>query len=264
MASNANFVTVLGVVARKPELRGEYKRLVMSVGGIQRVGDRDTIFFQQVRAGGDEGKFAAQIEPGTPVLVKGLLRHETWTTDDGEKKSLTYLKANAIRRLPNPEQFEVEQRITPAGEPYFLLKDGYISITAEGNLSRAELRYMPDGTALLTGSFGCKEEWIADGETKEHTNWLNFQVWGPEAETLAQQNIGKGWSISVIDGIIRNSSSKSKSNGKTYQNTDIEVGGGRMEFLPKRGSGGSAGGSLDIDAALDLPDLDNEESGLPF
>ena len=241
---SANFVTIVGVISRESKTFGEYNRLHLTVAGTQQVGERDTTFFQQVRAGGDEGKFAAMIPEGTPVVIKGTLRHESWDKD-GIKQYATYVKANAIRQLPNPQDYLVEQKVSPAGAPYYVMP-GYVSVTAEGNLGKdPELRHTQNGLAVLGGSFACKEEWIQNGEAKEHTNWLNFTVWGDEAARLAEQGISKGWSIAVIDGIIRTSSSVS--NGKTYQNTSIEAGGGRMTFLPKRGA---AGGGIDIDALM--------------
>lgn len=264
MATAPNFVIVEGVISHETKVFGkEYKTAHITVAGVQRIGDRDTVFFQQVRARKNEGKFAAMLLAGTPVRVTGILRQESWTDDSGKKQSRTYVAAQQVRALPNPESYAVEQKQSAAkGDPYFIMP-GFVSVTISGNLSRAELRYTNEGKALLSGSFACKEEWVQDSETKEHTNWLNFTIWGEEAERLAEQKIDKGWSIAVVDGTIRNSRSVSK--GVTYDNTDVEVGNGRMLFLPKRGGDGGAGREMTIDDLPELPPLtDDGTEDLPF
>lgn len=262
MTSNPNFVTIVGVISRESKMVGkEYKKMFSTVAGVMKVGERDFTFFQQIRAGGDEGKFGAMIPAGTPVVVTGVLRYETWDDPStGEKKKASYVKVNSVRALPHPETYAVEQRVSPGGDPYFIMTTGaYISATISGNISRANLNYTNDGKPVLSGSFASKEEWIQNGETKEHTNWLGFTVWGPEAEALAEQGIGKGWSIALIDGTVSSRTSKGK-DGQTYLNVDVERGNGRLSFLPKRGGGAT---SFNPDDAFALPD-EELESSLPF
>lgn len=61
-------------------------------------------------------------------------------------------------------------------------------VTLLGNLGRdAELKYTPAGDAVLSWSMATTETWNNKaGEKQERTTWHRCQIWGRQAETLAE------------------------------------------------------------------------------
>jgi single-strand DNA-binding protein len=57
-----------------------------------------------------------------------------------------------------------------------------------GNLGRdAELRYTPGGAAIAKFSLATTEKWNdKSGSPQERTEWHNIDLWGKQAETLAE------------------------------------------------------------------------------
>src|SRR6266571_1562043 len=57
-----------------------------------------------------------------------------------------------------------------------------------GNLGRdAELRYTPGGSAIAKFSLATTEKWTdKSGSPQERTEWHNIDLWGKQAETLAE------------------------------------------------------------------------------
>src|SRR3954454_14105583 len=57
-----------------------------------------------------------------------------------------------------------------------------------GNLGRdAELRYTPGGAAIAKFSLATTEKWTdKSGSPQERTEWHNIDLWGKQAETLAE------------------------------------------------------------------------------
>ena len=57
-----------------------------------------------------------------------------------------------------------------------------------GNLGRyAELRYTPGGAAIAKFSLATTEKWTdKSGSQQERTEWHNIDLWGKQAETLAE------------------------------------------------------------------------------
>src|SRR5437868_11479710 len=57
-----------------------------------------------------------------------------------------------------------------------------------GNLGRdAELRYTPGGAAVAKFSLATTEKWTDKaGSPQERTEWHNIDLWGKQAETLAE------------------------------------------------------------------------------
>ena len=67
-----------------------------------------------------------------------------------------------------------------------------------GNLGRDfTMKYTPTGKAVAQTSMACNRSWNdANGERREHTEWVNIEAWGRAAEVLAQYT-GKGDRIYV-------------------------------------------------------------------
>ncbi len=100
------------------------------------------------------------------------------------------------------------------------------NITVAGPLGRdAELRALPDGTAVLTFS-------VADSQGRDKpTIWWNCQLFGKRAESL-QQYLGKGQQVAV-SGSISERDWKSKE-GETRKSMDIRVNDVALQGRPQQ------------------------------
>ena len=265
MSNNANFIVAIAALSKTPEVRYSEGRTsattILKIAGKERQGEKWFPFFHEVRVSGKEGTFAAQLEAGTPVVIRAMLYHNSWKDEENNAtKSTTYIRAQSVRPLPI-EQYpcEVERATSVGGDPYFIMTKGAeFNFTAEGNISRVALS---NGGKMLYGTFGCSREYSSGDKLESHTSWLNFKVFGDEAAQLANLGIGKGWGVVVVNGSIQKSNSQK--DGKTYCNTDITSGNGKLYFFPKQGSGGK---TIDIDTLMqaDPNDPFGRDEDLPF
>lgn len=71
-----------------------------------------------------------------------------------------------------------------------------------GRLTRdGELKYLPTGTALLTGSIANNQGFKKDGVWQDTVHFFDFKLWSKRAESLAQYLL-KGTQI-VIEGQLK-------------------------------------------------------------
>jgi single-strand DNA-binding protein len=101
-----------------------------------------------------------------------------------------------------------------------------------GNLGRdPELRYTPQGRAVVNFSLATTERWTSkSGEKQERTEWHKIVLWGRQAE-VANQYLKKG-SPCYIEGRITTRSWEDKDKVKRYT-TEIE--GLTLQLLGSRG-----------------------------
>lgn len=103
--SNETFVTVRGNAARDPERRegskmpwvrfsiGVTAQIRNAEGGYE---DRPTQWFEVRVFGAQAGHVAESVRKGTPVLVRGELRHDQWENKDGERFSRNVVLAESV------------------------------------------------------------------------------------------------------------------------------------------------------------------------
>jgi len=105
-----------------------------------------------------------------------------------------------------------------------------------GNLGKdPELRYTPQGRAVVNFSLATTERWTnKNGEKQERTEWHRIVLWGRQAE-VANQYLKKG-SPCYIEGRITTRSWEDKDKVKRYT-TEIE--GLGLQLLGSRGGGDS-------------------------
>jgi single-strand DNA-binding protein len=106
-----------------------------------------------------------------------------------------------------------------------------------GNLGRdAELRYTPGGAAVAKFSLATTEKWTdKGGSLQERTEWHNIDLWGKQAETLAEY-LRKGKQV-YIEGRLQTDEYTDKE-GLKRKSTKV-----RCDKVVLLGSGGGGGGS---------------------
>ncbi len=101
--ANETFITVRGNVAKDPERRetrnGSWARFSMGVTsrvrGDDGYVDRPTQWFEIRVYGTQADNVARSVAKGSPVLVRGELRTDTWQAE-GETRSMQYIRADTV------------------------------------------------------------------------------------------------------------------------------------------------------------------------
>ena len=110
--------------------------------------------------------------------------------------------------------------------------------TILGNTGKdAEVRYMPNGTAVANVSVATTESWKdkQTGEQKEQTEWHNIVMYGRLAE-IAAEYLTKGSQV-YFEGSIRTRKWEDK-DGRTRYTTEIVA--NEMQLLGTRSDAGAA------------------------
>src|SRR5919206_3689145 len=105
-----------------------------------------------------------------------------------------------------------------------------------GNLGRdAELRYTPGGAAVAKFSLATTEKWTDKaGSPQERTEWHNIDLWGKQAETLAEY-LTKGKQV-YVEGRLQSDEYTDKE-GNKRKTTRV-----RCDRVVLLGGGGSGRG----------------------
>lgn len=128
-------------------------------------------------------------------------------------------------------------------------------VTLIGNLTRdPELRYTPQGTAVVTFSIATNRQWKTDsGDTKEDAEFHRIVAWDKLAE-ICSQLLKKG-SKAYVEGRLQTRQWQTKE-GQDRSTTEIVI--SEMMILDSRGGGESSG--YDGGQGLDIPeDFDKVE-----
>lgn len=128
-------------------------------------------------------------------------------------------------------------------------------VTLIGNLTRdPELRYTPQGTAVVTFSIATNRSWKTDsGDTKEDAEFHRIVAWDKLAE-ICSQLLKKG-SKAYVEGRLQTRQWQTKE-GQDRTTTEIVI--SEMMILDSRGGGDSSG--YDGGQGLDIPeDFDKVE-----
>lgn len=89
-----------------------------------------------------------------------------------------------------------------------------------GNLTRdPELRYTPNGAAVVTFSIATNRTYVSDGERKEEVDFHRLVAWNKLAE-LCNQLLKKGNRV-FVSGRLQNRSWEDATSGQTKQITEI-------------------------------------------
>ena len=140
-----------------------------------------------------------------------------------------------------------------------------------GNLGRdAELRYTPGGAPVAKFSIATSEVWNdkQTGQKQERTEWHNIDLWGKQAETLAEYLV-KGKQV-YVEGRLQTDEYTDKEGVKrksTKVRTDriVLLGGGGGARQPQRAMAGATAGSGGGDhEPMGEPISDLSDDDIPF
>jgi len=93
-----------------------------------------------------------------------------------------------------------------------------------------EVRLTASGKKVTNFSLAVTQRWKAGGESKEHTEWVNIEVWGKLSD-ITQEYIHKG-SLLYIEGRLK--TDQYDENGETKYFTKVVVTG--LQMLDRKGS----------------------------
>jgi len=131
------------------------------------------------------------------------------------------------------------------------------NLSATGNISRdAELRFTPNQDAVCSFSFALSSGF---GD-KKVTTWLNCNVWGSRAETLAPMLL-KGTTIGIV-GELTNRPYKAKDGTEKFS---LEVRVNDLTLLKSKGDKSTSTSNNNASSTpKNAPVADYEEEALPF
>jgi len=131
------------------------------------------------------------------------------------------------------------------------------NLSATGNISRdAELRFTPNQDAVCSFSFALSSGF---GD-KKVTTWLNCNVWGSRAETLAPMLL-KGTTIGIV-GELTNRPYKAKDGTEKFS---LEVRVNDLTLLKSKGDTSTSTSNNNASSTpKNAPVADYEEESLPF
>jgi len=131
------------------------------------------------------------------------------------------------------------------------------NLSATGNISRdAELRFTPNQDAVCSFSFALSSGF----GNKKVTTWLNCNVWGSRAETLAPMLL-KGTTIGIV-GELTNRPYKAKDGTEKFS---LEVRVNDLTLLKSKGDKSTSTSNNNASSTpKNAPVADYEEEALPF
>ncbi|MDL2342858.1 single-stranded DNA-binding protein [Deinococcus sp. MIMF12] len=285
---NRNLVLLIGALARTPELRytpSGTAVLDMTIAGERSVigadGKSHTIpFYENVQALGKvaEAIVARGYEQGTALMVEGQLDYSTWSTPEGEKRSMLRTKVTgSVRQIAGEPSL-----VTDAGGNV-RLAGGMSQVEFTGNLSAdVEVRYTPAGDAVADLRMAVNERYRdRQNQPQEKTHWVTVTVWREQAEAVA--NLRKGDAVFVQGALIDESWSdrdgnkrrqkkveaslvvalaRSATSGEGNARTPARAAQPQRERAAATAAPAARSGGLDIDQGVD--DFPAEEADLPF
>src|ERR1039458_7369426 len=108
-----------------------------------------------------------------------------------------------------------------------------------GNLTRdPELRYTPKGTAVVKMGMAINRTWKSEsGENKEEVTFVDVDVWGRQAEVIAQY-MRKGRPL-LVEGRLRLDTWEDKNTHQKQSKLKVVL--ESFSFIDSKGSEGGAG-----------------------
>jgi len=132
-------------------------------------------------------------------------------------------------------------------------------IALSGRLVRdPELRYLPNGTALVNTALAINRTHKKDGEKREEVSFIDLTVFGKTAEILAKYK-KKGDQI-LVSGEIRQERWESKDGEKRSK---IVVIGNNITFIGK-GSADAPASDSGNETTTEVPAAGGEDDCVPF
>ncbi|SDE90724.1 single-strand binding protein [Thermus arciformis] len=266
MARGLNQVFLIGTLTARPDMR--YTQTGLAVLDLNLAGqdvlldeagqEKEIPWYHRVRLLGRQAEMWGDVlEKGQPIFVEGRLEYRQWERE-GEKRSELQVRGEFIDPLEARHRETVEDA---RGQPR--LRRALNQVFLMGNLTRdPDLRYTPQGTAVVRLGLAVNERRRGQGGEEERTHFIEVQAWRELAEWAGELRKGDGL---LVIGRLVNDSWTSSSGERRFQ-TRVEA--LRLE-RPTRGPAQAGGsrpqpvqtGGVDIDEGLeDFP----PEEDLPF
>jgi single-strand DNA-binding protein len=264
MARGLNQVFLIGTLTARPDMKytpGGLAVLELNLAGQDLLTDesgqeKEVPWYHRVRLLGRQAEMWGDVqEKGQPLFVEGRLEYRQWEKD-GEKRSELQVRGEFIDPLEARGRETLEDA---KGQPR--LRRALNQVLLMGKLTRdPDLRYTPQGTAVVRLGLAVKERRSRTGEEKTH--FIEVQAWRDLAEWAGELRKGDG--LLVIGRLV--SDSWTSSSGERRFQTRVEA--LRLE-RPTRGPAQAGGsrpqpvqtGGVDIEEGLeDFP----PEEDLPF
>jgi single-strand DNA-binding protein len=227
MARGLNQVWLVGTLTQAVELR--YLPSGTAVTELQLAGNdhltventtKELAWYHRVTTFGKTAEWLAEQNPeiGTPILVGGSINYRTWETPEGVRKSALDIKSNRVEfatfGLRTGETTILDSKQQPR------LKHALNRTTLIGNLTKdAELRYTPNGHAVITLGLAVNEVRGKGEKAAEITHYIDLQLWRELAEGSAELKKGQGV---FVQGRLVNDSWTGE-NGTKHYTTRLEV-----------------------------------------
>ncbi len=93
-----------------------------------------------------------------------------------------------------------------------------------------ESKYTPTGKRVTHFSLAVSQQWKANGETKEYTEWVNVEAWGRLGE-VCQEYLKKG-SLVFVEGRLKTDKYEDKDKGEVKFYTKVVA--LALQFLDKK------------------------------
>ncbi|WP_038048898.1 single-stranded DNA-binding protein [Thermus caliditerrae] len=270
MARGLNRVFLIGTLTAQPDMKytaGGMAILDLNLAGqdvlVDEMGqEREIPWYHRVRLLGRQAEmWGDALRQGQLLFVEGRLEYRQWERE-GEKRSEVQVRADFVDPLAERGR---ETLADTRGQPR--LRRALNQVILMGNLTRdPDLRYTPQGTAVVRLGLAVNERRRGQGAEEEKTHFIEVQAWRDLAEWAGELKRGDGL---LVIGRLVNDSWTSSSGERRFQ-TRVEA--LRLE-QPTRGperAGGSRPqearssvqtGGVDIDEGLeDFP----PEEDLPF
>jgi single-strand DNA-binding protein len=106
--ANFNKIILLGNCTRDPEIRFSITGMPIASWGMavnRRYKDQEETTFVDVTAFQRTAEIAGEyLKKGSPVLIEGRLKQESWETQDGQKRSKLVVIVEALQLMPRGQQ----------------------------------------------------------------------------------------------------------------------------------------------------------------
>lgn len=246
MARGLNKVTLIGALAREPELRYTPSGTPVfeaTVAGEDHITgmdgrERKLPWYHRVTVIGKPAEWHAERfkAAGQVVSVSGSVEYSQWDAPEGGKRSMVRVKAAQM------EAHDLAHDLINDAGGGVRLSGGINRIELIGNVARdAELRYTPAGDAVLGLGLAVNEVWTdRQGQRQEKTHWIDLTLWRDLAERCRE--IRKGQPVHVFGRIVNEA--WTDRDGNKRNTTKVEVSDiWWLERGPAQGAQGGASAS---------------------
>lgn len=204
MARGTNFITLIGALTARPELRYTSSGLAileLKLAGNHHTydgGERTAVFYHSVTVFGKPAEWFTEAEhdTGAIVAVTGRLNYRSWEAEDGQRRSTVSINADSVTALAGAHHNLVKDR-----KGNERLERGLNLTVVAGNLTRdAEVRHTDSGNKIVHGAIAVNESFERNGKWEERTHFLDFTAWNSSGAPL--EGAAKGAPVTLVGHFV--------------------------------------------------------------